>query len=543
MIKNEHLQVTYSAETGELTARQLSTATDFVRKGRLSHEKGEAKVAATTDGTLGKGQTLQISYAGGDQDRVTVYPGIPFVFIQPTFRNGGKKDLNVKTAQPFQCVIDTGTPADQLKALGTAGLTAPDQHSGSFSFLALADPKTRRGVVGGWLSHDRGDGIVFSGKDGANTTLRAQIDYGRLLIKPGQSAEGEIFAVGLFDDARLGLEQWADLVARRYDIKLLPQPDGYCTWYSSPHGGASDEKHIAELSEFAAKELKPYGFSFVQIDDYWQEGKRRNGPAKVFDRVNPKGPYPGGMKKPADHIKSLGLTPGIWFMPFAGDHDDPFFADKQHWFLKKADDSPYFVRWGGTCIDMTHPEARDYLKFIVNRLAHEWGYTYFKMDGMWVGTGTKLMYVQNAYKPDDIGEPKAHDPYKTPIEAYRSALQLIRDTAGKGVFILGCCASQNMRSFGGTFGLVDAMRIGPDNGSGWGSLQRGPWHGSNRYFLHGRIWYNPRPRLRACQYADRARPSDLLVGRRQRSAQRIERVVCRPARGTTRHPETHAART
>jgi hypothetical protein len=34
------------------------------------------------------------------------------------------------------------------------------------------------------------------------------------------------------------------------------------------------------------------------------------------------------------------------------------------------------------------------------------------------------------------------------------------------------------------------MRIGPDNGTGWQSLCRGPWHGTNRYFLHGRVWYN-----------------------------------------------------
>ena len=32
----------------------------------------------------------------------------------------------------------------------------------------------------------------------------------------------------------------------------------------------------------AARELKPFGFSFVQIDDKWQDGKERNGPARRF---------------------------------------------------------------------------------------------------------------------------------------------------------------------------------------------------------------------------------------------------------------------
>jgi hypothetical protein len=51
-----------------------------------------------------------------------------------------------------------------------------------------------------------------------------------------------------------------------------------------------------------------------------------------------------------------------------------------------------------------------------------------------------------------------------------------------------------MRSYGGAFGLVDAMRIGPDNGAEWRGLMRGPIFGSRHYFLHGRVWYNdPNP--------------------------------------------------
>jgi hypothetical protein len=34
------------------------------------------------------------------------------------------------------------------------------------------------------------------------------------------------------------------------------------------------------------------------------------------------------------------------------------------------------------------------------------------------------------------------------------------------------------------------MRIGPDNGANWSSLKRGPWHGANRYFFNGRVWWN-----------------------------------------------------
>ena len=43
-----------------------------------------------------------------------------------------------------------------------------------------------------------------------------------------------------------------------------------------------------------------------------------------------------------------------------------------------------------------------------------------------------------------------------------------------------------MRSFGGTFGLLDAMRVGPDTGAG----HIGAPHASRLWFLNGRVWWN-----------------------------------------------------
>ena len=43
----------------------------------------------------------------------------------------------------------------------------------------------------------------------------------------------------------------------------------------------------------------------------------------------------------------------------------------------------------------------------------------------------------------------------------RSGLKLVRNAAGKDVFLSGCNLSQNMRSLSGSIGLVDSMRIGP----------------------------------------------------------------------------------
>jgi hypothetical protein len=139
---------------------------------------------------------------------------------------------------------------------------------------------------------------------------------------------------------------------------------------------------------------------------------------------------------------------------------------------------------------MSHPGAREYLRDNIRRFAADWGYQYFKMDGLWTGTATKQIYVNTGYKDDGIGDAVLHNPEKTNIEAFRDGLKLVREAAGNNVFLLGCCAPQNMRSYGGAFGLLDAMRIGPDNGASWNALLRGPTFGSRHYFLHGRVWYN-----------------------------------------------------
>jgi hypothetical protein len=140
---------------------------------------------------------------------------------------------------------------------------------------------------------------------------------------------------------------------------------------------------------------------------------------------------------------------------------------------------------------MTNPKVRTYLAGIVNRFAHDWGYTYFKMDGLYTGMAVNPRYVSSSYKEDDFGDALFFDKFKTNVEAYRSGLKLVRDNAGPNVFLLGCCVAQNMRTYEASLGLLDAMRIGADNNGSWhGWLRESPVCGTRNYFLNGRVWYN-----------------------------------------------------
>jgi len=486
-VSNEFLTASYDTASCKLTLTAAGAPAPFAKDAALSQAGGKAKLVDVTDKAFGQCKAIEITYADGGRDLVLTPAKLPFALLRSTVHNGAKEAAVTDRVRPAAFTLDLGAPANELKVLGTGGLVTADKKPGSYMWMAVAEPKSRRGVVAGWITTDRGSGAVFAEQAGDAVRVTGQIDYGRLKIAGGADEALETLAVGYFDDARLGLEAWADAVAKVYDIHLPPILVGYCTWY---HGGASSEKAIAGQTAFAAENLKKFGLGFLQIDDGWQEGKSHNGPNKNFTANRPGGPYPSGMKATADNIRAKGFVPGLWFMPFAGTFDDPWFADKQDIFVKTVDGKPYDTKWGGTCIDMTSPAGRKYVQDVVRRIAHDWGYKYFKMDGMWTGTATRQQYVNSGYKDDGIGDAVFHDPNFTNIQAYRGGLSLIRETAGKDVFILGCCAPQNMRSYGGAFGMVDAMRIGPDNGSAWGGLKRGPTFGTWNYHLNGRIWYN-----------------------------------------------------
>jgi len=492
-VANEYLAVKWSSDATRISIKDKASGREFLSNGKLTGDKGKARVAAITDKTLGKGQAIEIVYENGNRDSVMLFPKLPFALLRTTLHNGNKETSITPKLTTFTSTVDLGKSAAQLKTLGTGGLLGADKNPGSYAWLAVAEPQTRNGVVFGWLTHERGSGVVFSTVENSSVNVSAVVEYGKLRIAPSKSEDLETLAVGYFDDARLGLEQWADAVAKVYNVHLKPQPTGYCTWYSQPHGGAADEKHLAELADFCATNVAPFGFSVVQIDDKWQAGWKRSDPSspkKDFRTHDPNGPYPKGMKATADHIKSLGLTPGIWFMPFAGTVGDPFFDQHLDWFAKTPEGKPYDTPWGGTCLDLSNPDARAHVRDITSRICRDWGFQYIKIDGLWTGTATKQLYVNSGYKEDDLGEAVFKDTDKTNIENYRTGLRLVREEAGKDVFILGCNSPQNMRTYGGTMGLVDAMRIGPDNKADWKSLLRGPTFGTRNYFLHRRVWYN-----------------------------------------------------
>lgn len=489
-IENDYLQVIFDDSSGTFSAVEQITGKLFLTDGRLEEVRETVKVDSVQDPVFGSGMRILLQSSDGSENSLELYPKLPFLLIRGTLRNAGKDLLDITKRVPAIFNIELDAPVSQLQTMGTGGLLAPGENPGSYFFLTCADPATRRGVVAGWLSSDRGAGVLFSQIKDGKVEFKAQIDYGHLRIPAGRTARLESLAIGCFGDARIGQERLADAVARYYRIKLRPRTGVYCTWYAEEHGGAGDEFSTIELADFVARELKPFGLTVIQIDDRWQDGPELDGPTRGFERCRPGGPYPNGMEPVTKALDKLGLTFGLWWLPFGRNHAAPDYADRQHWFARwSSGDVMKTKAFGGTCLDLTHPEVRDHLAMLSN-LFRSWGIKYYKMDGLWTGTATELTYINDGYIDDKMGNVSPfHDPLKTQIEAYRDGLHLLRDNAGDDVFFSGCCVSQNMRSFY-AFGLVDSMRIGPDFNHDGQGLRTGALRGSRLYFMNGRIWWN-----------------------------------------------------
>ena len=485
-VENQSLVVRYDDAAGKFSVVEKASGNVFLKNGTLDLTNANAKVQGVQDNEFSRGQGIVLTQADGSTASLELYPDLPFVLVRGLRHNQSQETIDLSKVIPATFTLDLGKPASELRTLGTAGLTKPEKNPGSYLFLTCADPATRRGVVAGWLTEDRGSGVLFSSvKDGA-VDFKARIDYGHLQIPAGASAKLETLAIGIFDDARIGEELYAEAVKRQYHIALRPRTATYCTWYAEQHGEAGDEKSTVALAKFAAMELKPFGLGVVQIDDEWQDSQHFNGPRRGFDRVRTNGPYAHGIAPVAAEVEKSGLTFGLWWLPFGRNFQDPEYTNRQDWFVKRMNGTPYDTKWGGTCLDLTHPEVQAQLAQL-SKLYRSWGVTYYKMDGLYTGAACEDIYVNDGYKEDHFGNNLPfHNPLKSNIEAYRDGLKLLRKNAGDDVFFSGCCIAQNMRELC-AIGLVDAMRIGPDAN---GNLRSGPQHGTKLYFLNGRVWWN-----------------------------------------------------
>ncbi|MBQ7189994.1 MAG: alpha-galactosidase [Kiritimatiellae bacterium] len=222
-------------------------------------------------------------------------------------------------------------------------------------------------------------------------------------------------------------------------------PTGWMSW--NTYFDKAGAKENLEEARIAKQFLQPFGLEIWSIES-WQDNSCWL-PVSNFHNLDLScytNQFPEGMKKLADDIRALGYRPGLW-MPLYGTGDEKFYQEHKEWFLHDRDGKP-INNWNGRfMLDTTIPEVLDHLRSITRTASKEWGYEFFKFDGM-------------ANTPRKFEKPEIRACAKNPkdVNWFENSVKALREGIGEDRLFLGC-----MGDFTGTEAkYLDASRLGAD---------------------------------------------------------------------------------
>jgi len=235
------------------------------------------------------------------------------------------------------------------------------------------------------------------------------------------------------------------------DRKRCPvAPTGWMSWNTYFDTATADD-NLAE-ARIGKKYLQPFGCVFWHIES-WQ-GNSDKLPVRDFYNLDlevSNRKFPKGMKRLADDIKKLGFRPGLWTAPF-GTGNTEFYEAHKDWFLHDKAGKPVSCWNGRYTLDPSIPEVREHIKKIHDIASHEWGYEYFKVDGM---SGRSHGYCAHLYERPEIRALFRDPSCKNPFELFVKA---IREGIGEDRVFLACQGHTS----GPEVQFADATRIGAD---------------------------------------------------------------------------------
>lgn len=310
-------------------------------------------------------------------------------------------------------------------------------------------------------------------EDGAQYTLEAA---GRI-----EQASEAVFTVEV--DRDYFKNRWVPYYAP-IDRKRAPHPlTGWMSW-NVYFDTATAEDNLAE-ARIGKEYLQPFGCEVWSIES-WQ-GNSDVLPVSNFYNLgleaNEK-QFPEGMKKLADDIRALGFRPGLWTAPF-GTGSEKFYNEHKDWFLHDQNGKPMSTWNGKYTIDPSNDEVVDWLRHIHDVASHEWGYEFFKIDGM---SGSGSGYCAHFFE-----RPEVRAAFKNPdVEApFERCVKAFREGIGDDRYFLACQGHFT----GPEARYADAARTGADIVSWrkpveWTNVMRQAGRTLNQIFVNNIVFYS-----------------------------------------------------
>lgn len=447
---------------------------------------------------LGEGRQLVMS--GADATRqldfklsVTVYRSRAAICVECEWRNVSPQPLILESLEPVCATTATGGGLhwpqvtriltngpmyyDPGRVLDLAeGSANPVRSWWNVGFFRGYD---QEGLAAGFIENQTALGQVVLTRPSLDVIgLRAEAVLAKAFtLMPGQSVRSGRFMLNLAPDPYTALESYADALGRAGSARTHSIVNGWCNWFVTYE--SITEAEVLHNARFAARELKPFGFEYVQIDEGFQRWHGDwEGNAK----------FPHGMKWLADRLRALGLKPGLWLAPYVISEPTEVFRQHPEWLLRHPDGRLKRVgpwsdensewakkenprRYG---LDITHPGAAAWLHDLFDTVARRWGYAMIKID-----------FVDWSL----LSAPRYHDPTVSRAQAYRRGIEIMRHAMGPSAHLLDCGPGPV------SVGQLDSMRIELDQPPvTWKqyfleSASSAP-AAAKRYYFHRRAWIN-----------------------------------------------------
>jgi hypothetical protein len=338
-----------------------------------------------------------------------------------------------------------------------------------------------------------------------------------LTTQPGRPGEAPVFHARLAaafqktNPPEIELEVRPDYYRSRYvphyrliDRKLCPTPPtGWMSW-NVYFDQAGELENLAE-ARIGARSLRPFGLEIWSIES-WQDNSPKLPVSNFHNLTLRPSPdkFPHGMKWLAGQIRELGFRPGIWTVPW-GTGDERFYQAHRGWFLHHPDGKP-MGNWNGRFIlDPSQPEVRRHMQETHRTMSFEWGYEFFKIDGM---SGRNQGYSAHFFERPEVQAAFRH-PIKDP---YFQCVKALREGIGPNRIFLACQGHYT----GSEVAWADAARLGadivePNHPPHWANYLNQASISLSQLFTHNLVWYND--------------PDTLLVGAAPLSEARLATTV------------------
>jgi alpha-galactosidase len=479
-----------------------------------------ATVSAFSD-RLGSGRCMTVDCRDPDkrldmQVEVVVYDRRPIVTIEAHCANVSSADVVVESLEPLRVVASEGgtlrvpgvavcvTSGEMFYDAGRVHAFAADPPASvrppvkgvrlvnesvasghptvaSWWNVGLFSGYDRDGVVLGYLESTRALGLVLVARtgDGEVAFLGEAVYAPPITLRPGKSIGSNRFMLSVAATPYAALEQHADAVGTVQDARTRSIVNGWCSWFYTLDKVSEDE--VLWNTAFAANHLRGFGLEYVQVDDGYQ---RSLGDWQGNER------FPHGMQWLAERIKAHGFKPGLWIAPYVISEASDVFRQHPDWLARRRDGSLQRVgNWDNEsseaakaevtkryCLDITHPEAANWLRDLFATIARRWGYEMIKIDFV----AWSILAVE-----------RYHDPTLSSAEVYRRGLEIMRAAAGEDCHILDCGPANT------TVGLVDSMRAEADINYGYAAAAWKQYFedpacsaaaAAKRYYFHRRTW-------------------------------------------------------